>query len=359
MLRQRFFPFLIFFFFIFFAVSTAQAGFCISPPYIQSDKLTQGTHYEQKVTLLRSEAKDELEAHIIIDAPEIESWISIDKGMTFDLPKGSLQVPMVVSVDVPDDASYDEYRGHINIRISPKKKGSSGVAIALGARVDISLLVTDLILPDFEVKKVKVADIEELKKPWIWQPFRWFFYRLKSTLNIKNIGNVDTAPTKVVADIYNTSKKKNLATLVDKSFEDIKPFESKELVADFPIPSTLGPGQYWARIKVYKGDNIIYTNEDIFTIYEQGGLPGGPLPLGLKPWIMLSVLILLVLATFGILIKIRSWRVIIWVFSMSLGKVLGFSKRKISSTLSSLKLKFWRWMHQKASKYQEPPDSKK
>ena len=88
----------------------ANAGFGISPPYVKSDRLIPGSYYEQKITLLRSAADENLQAVISIEAPEIASWISIDKGEQFDLPAGKLQVPMIVRVDVPDNAEIDNYK---------------------------------------------------------------------------------------------------------------------------------------------------------------------------------------------------------------------------------------------------------
>ena len=63
-----------------FWVNQASAGFGISPPYVKSDRLIPGTHYEQKISLLRSSAEEELTARVIINAPEIEDWITIDQA---------------------------------------------------------------------------------------------------------------------------------------------------------------------------------------------------------------------------------------------------------------------------------------
>jgi hypothetical protein len=66
----------------------AHAGFGISPPYVKTDKpIFPGSQFEQKITLLRSSADDEMQAEITINAPEIESWINIRQGEVFDLPK--------------------------------------------------------------------------------------------------------------------------------------------------------------------------------------------------------------------------------------------------------------------------------
>jgi hypothetical protein len=150
--------------------NTALAGFGISPPYVKNNQIVPGSHYEQKITLLRSSAEEDLRAEITVNAPEIESWISIDKGMNFLMPKGQLQVPMVVNVDAPAKAEIGNYQGSINIRIVPAEaKTGGGVAIALGARVDVDLTLTNVTFSDFLVRIVSVPDVEMLGKPWNWK----------------------------------------------------------------------------------------------------------------------------------------------------------------------------------------------
>src|SRR3989339_579957 len=228
--------------FIFFVCLTwssgAQAGFGISPPYLKTDKpIFPGANYEQTITLLRSSAEDELTAKITVNAPEIESWIAIDKGYSFDLPKGQLRVPMMVRVNVPDSAEIGDYKGYINVKIVPKvQSGGSGVSIALGARIDIDLRITDKAFLDFNVRRVSIPDFEQLGTPWKWPIFSWFFYRTKVEMKIENTGN----------------------------------------------------------IKIYKDKDIIYKDKIAFTVMTHGELPSGT-KIGVWPWVLLSLYVSLVL----------------------------------------------------------------
>lgn len=335
--------------FIFFgvlgAMNVAQGGFGISPPYVRTNKpIFAGSHYEQRITLLRSSADDDLEAIITINAPEIEPWISLDKGDVFDLPKGKFQVPMVVMVDIPPDAEIGNYKGHINIRIAPKDKSrGAGVAIALGARVDIDLEVTDETFVDFIIRKVSIPDMEEFTKPWNWPIFSYFFYKMDVNITLENSGNTEIAPTKVHVDVYDLSEKELLASYDDKSIDKIDPFIQDETTASFR--TKLSAGQYWAKIKIYKDKDIVHKDKIIFTVKGAGSTAGG-LKMGWQPWAMLSGMILICIFILLLAIKLRSWRILLiflWPFF--------FIVKKLLAMLGAIKSKFWRWIYNKSSQH--------
>ncbi len=331
----------------------AQAGFGISPPYVRSDKIIPGSHYEQIIVLLRSSAEEVLEAKVELKAPEIESWVSFDKGTVFELPQGKLQVPLIISVDVPSNADLGNYTGYINVSVAPKKKGggAGGVAIALGARIDIDLTVSEEAFPDFLIRTVKIQDMETLGRPWNWPIFAWFFYRVKAVMTIENTGNIDVAPSKVTIDIYDIGEKKLLESHTDRRFKAIEPYSTNDVAASFP--TKLGEGQYWGKIKIYKENKIVRSNKIAFTITPPGEL-GNNQGIGLygfKPWLLLAGYAVFILIVIFALIKIKIWRhglklllIITW--------PVRFSWQKIKNIAKKLKIKFWQWLHRKSAKYQ-------
>ena len=331
--------------------TAVSAGFGISPPYVRSDKLTPGTHYEQQITLLRSAADEDLEATVIVNAPEISSWISIKEGSVFDLPKGKLQVPMIVIVDVPEDAALDKYKGYINIRIAPKDKKTGGVAIALGARVDIDLTVSNLTIFDFKIRKIDIENFEELSFPWNMKIFSWFFYRLKVIMTLENLGNLDVAPSRVHVDITDISKKKTLASLDDESFDEVGPFEVSDIEASFPVD--LEAGQYWALIKVYKDNEIIKTDDRTFTISKAGEMGASAPDFGVWPWVLVAIYSFIILIILALLVKIKSWRYLLLILYFFVGKPLSLIFGLLGSSFTEAKIRFWKWMAKKASKYQD------
>lgn len=336
---------------VFALSSKAQAGFGISPPYVKPiNPIFPGSHYEQKINLLRSTAEDELVAEITINAPEIESWVSIKQGNPFDLPKDKLKVPMVVVVDIPEDAVVGNYKGHISIRIRPKGGSrGGGVAIALGARVDIDLTVTDEELLDFIVRKVDIPTLETLGRPWNWPIFSRFFYRIKVILKIENTGNAKVAPSRVQLDIYNLTLKDLLESHIDKSIKKVDEFKTQEVVASFP--TKLDPGHYWGIVKVFKDKEIVLKNQISFEIVPHGELPGGT-KLGAWPWVMMTGLILVIIIIIAILIKIKIWRYI-WRVIYVISWPLRYIGKKVVMIWRKIKAKFWRWMRRKSTEFQE------
>ncbi len=247
-----------------FLPMAVKAGFGISPPYVRNDSLARGSHYEQKIVLVRGDPTEDWKAKISINIPEADDWISIDRGMEFIMPQGEKQVPIVVSVDVPRDADFGNYKGNIRIRTTPFKPQESGggVSIALGIQIDVDINVVKKEIFDFLVKGINVFDLESGQN-------------IKILMRIENIGNVKTAPTKVHLDIYDSSEE-NLLESVDNSnkLAKVKPFTTKEVTAEFP--NQLEPGSYWAQIKIFLKDEIINEGKLHLSVLPGGSLQAPP-----------------------------------------------------------------------------------
>lgn len=336
---------------LFAGVNAARAGFGISPPYVKNNQIIPGSHYEQKIVLLRSSAEEDLMAEVAVNAPDIAKWITIDKGDRFLMPKDQLQVPMIVNIDPPADAEIGNYKGHINVRIAPAGENNSGnVAIALGARIDVDLTLTNVTFSDFIVRLVSIPDIERLGKPWNWKYiapiFDRFFYKIRVAMNIQNTGNVETAPSRVHLDVYDLTENKLLESLDDKSMRKVKAFSTEQTEAAFA--TQLPAGQYWGKLKVYKNNEITNTYKIVFTIAEPGALGGKARDLGYGPWALLGGLILAALAVLYVLIRIRIWRYAILILAFVIAKPLSPVYRMIRNVFSAISAKFWRWVGQKA-----------
>ena len=348
---KRALPLLIFSWLFFGSAPSALAGFGISPPYLKNQQLAPGSKYEQNIMLLRSEAEEELKATVKINAPEIESWITIDKGYEFNLPKGQYQVPMAITVNVPKDAELGNYKGNINIKISSVGgSGGTGVSIALGARLDVDLVVTNVIYSDFIVRMASIPDFEMLSWPWNWNIFSHFLHRTRVVLNIENLGNVKTAPSKVTLDTFDITKNRLLETASDNSLKEIEPFATAETTAYFP--TELGVGQYWGRVKVYKGNTIINAYEIAFTIARPGELGKNNPSLGYYPWLLLGIYCLAALILVFSFFKFRLWRVSLKGLLVLLSP-LGYLLRKLGTLLRLTNISFWRWVAKKTSKYND------
>ena len=251
-------------------VGIAEAGFGITPPYVNNHRLTRGSVYEQKITLVRSDPSEDLKTTITMNIPGIESWFIIDRGEEFILPKGTTQIPIIVRVTVPNDALFKTYTGAIRIRTSSANpgQGGSGVSIALGAQVDVDLQVVDKIY-DFDVRKIRIADLEEGRWKWgLFYPGKMRFF-----MTIENTGNTDFGPTKVHFDIYD-SEMETLLESVDNtnSIERLPPFTIKEVIAE--LPTHLPPGRYRAKYTIFKKAEVAQQNVIDVSISAIGSVPG-------------------------------------------------------------------------------------
>jgi len=214
-----------------------EAGFGVSPPWVKNNYLTPGSHFEQTVYLSRGNPDQELMAEVTIDAPEIASWLTIEKGLRFPLPEGIKQFPMKVLVDVPADAAYGSYHGYIRVRaISQGQPGQ--VSTILGARIDVDLVVTEKGYADFKIKGAPFIPDVELGTPMV------------VLVNIENIGNVRIRPSKVHVDIYDISHKILLRSGDITEMEWVEPFETRQVGGELLMD--LGLGEYWADVTVYK-----------------------------------------------------------------------------------------------------------
>jgi hypothetical protein len=333
---------------------TALAGFGISPPYVRNDYLIPGSSYEQKINLLRSSAEDDLQASIEVDAPEIASWLTIDKGMSFTLPKGELRVPMTVRVNVPKNAEIATYQGHINVKVASAESTGPGVAVALGARIDIDLRLTRETRPDFLVRQVVIHDFEELDWPWNKWPLKYFFFRVKSTLKIENTGNVKVAPTKILLDVYDSYRKNLLESSFDKSLKKIPPYSTMDITASFP--TNLTPAQYWGKIKIYKDDQVLEAYDLTFRVYPKGGL--GNNGLGIWPKILVGSIIAISLLILFILFKLRKpiWIILVIIFYLIwniVKKIFSPIVRLLVIIYDAVKKRLFRWILKKAKEHEE------
>lgn len=227
-----------------FATEYVYAGFGITPPYVRNDKLTQGSSFTQEIILVRGDPVEDLKAEVSINVPGIEGWFVVNKGNEFLLPSGEKQVPIEITVNVPNNAPYDRYQGNIRIRTSSPEP-ASGVSIALGAQIDVDIRVVDEIR-DFEVKRVQLAEVEEPRRR------AWFEFpgKIQFRMTIQNTGNAAVAPSKIQLDIYDKRGTVVLESVENtNTIDSIAPFETREVVAE--LPTRLPPGVYLVKYSIF------------------------------------------------------------------------------------------------------------
>lgn len=266
----RIFAILILFVVFFGSFKFASAGFGITPPYVRNDRLTRGTVYEQKITLVRSDPNEDQKAEISMNIPGVESWFVVDRGTSFILPKGETQVPIIIAVHVPADAEYTRHQGTIRIRTSSAEPGSSGagVSIALGAQIDVDVEVVDKIY-DFNVRRIRTADVEESRRKWGLV----FPAKIRFFMTIENTGNTVYGPTKVKFDIYDSEVEQLMETTYNTNkIRQIDPFAITEVLAE--LPTRLPVGRYTAKYTIYKGEEIAQQDQINLSVAALGAVQG-------------------------------------------------------------------------------------
>jgi len=291
--------------FSFSLINIIEAGFGISPPYIKNENLGQGSQYEKKITLVRGDPVEDWKVEVIINVPGADDWISVDKGKEFIMPEGAQQVPIIFSVNVPKNVKFGRYIGTIRIKTAPVEPPEEGtISILLGGQIDVNLNVQKNIF-DFKVRGVKVSDLEEGNKQWIF----YFPGIIKFSMQIENLGNINASPSKVVLDIYDEQKNELLETISTTRMNKINPFEIDWVIAE--LKTKLKAGSYYAQYKIFKKDEIVSQGEIHMSILSKGSIVNYKkatifdLGLGNKLIILFGILAILGLVTFITLKAIR------------------------------------------------------
>lgn len=243
---------------------TIWAGFGISPPYIKNENLGQGSYYEKKITLVRGDPIEDWKVEIIVNFPGADNWISVDKGKEFIMPKGIQQFPIFFSVNVPKNAKFGRYTGSIRVKTAPVNPPESGtISILLGGQIDVNINVSKEIF-DFKVKSVRISDLEEGEKRWIF----YFPGIIKFSMQIENLGNIKASPSLVHFDIYDENEEELLESIKTTKISKINPFEIDWTIAE--LKTKLNPGSYWVQYKIFKKDEIVSQGKIHLSILPKG-----------------------------------------------------------------------------------------
>jgi hypothetical protein len=273
-----------------FAFDLKAGGFGITPPRIWNEYLVPGSHFEQTITLTRSEPDNGIQIETQTDAPDIKGWIKIKEGEKFIYPADSKQFPMTVIIDVPTDAGYGNYYGKINIKAIPV--GSTGqVTVALGAVVDLKLRVSGEEFSDFKIQGINIPDIEE----------KW---PLKVLVTLQNLGNIKVRPSRVHLDIFDDYHEQNLKSADITSMTWVDSFKTGSSEGELSI--SLSPGQYWADYEIYKNDVLTAKDKIRFYVKLEGSIVPLPLLERIKRFIMASPLRLVLFTALATLILVIS-----------------------------------------------------
>ena len=272
-----------------FSVSEVEAGFGISPPRVWNDKLVPGSHYEQTITLTRSNPTSPIKIVTELNAPDLEGWITIAEGDGFIYPAGPQQFPMTVIVDVPEDAGYGTYYGKMTIKAAPADTEEGSVSIAVGAVVDFKLTVSGEEFSDFKIRGISIPDTEE-------------GWPLKFIVKLENLGNVKVRPSKVHLDIFDDYRQRKIQSGDILSMSWVESFKVGSSEGKMPVE--LAAGHYWVDYEVYKNDVLLIKDRLKLRVHPPGTLVPRPLLERIKNYITASPLRLILFTFLGTIILV-------------------------------------------------------
>lgn len=241
----------------------AFAGFGVSPPKIEDDRLVPGSRLESTIYLVQGKPDRDVPVEIIIDSKNIKEWISFENGPTFTIPTGVQQYPLNVIIDVPSNADFGVYKAFLRISTEPDKAKNPGqVAISIGARVDVALTVGDNVISGFDVKKITLLDAVTNGSP-------------TAKVSFVNTGNVPITPTLASFELFNKFGNIRLGYVENDNFEELPPFAEQDITLEFPIDVTLAEGEYWGHVKIYNEEGkVVRDLKTVFDVVPGGGLAG-------------------------------------------------------------------------------------
>ncbi|HEY4515186.1 MAG TPA: hypothetical protein VJJ22_03465 [Candidatus Paceibacterota bacterium] len=239
----------------------ALAGFGVSPSRILEDRLVKGSVLERAIYLIQGTPDRDLKANISVDDTDIKSWISTTPSGDIVIPKGTQQYPLMIKITVPKDAPKGLYKAYVRITGAPAEKqegeeGSSGVNIALGARVELDLTVGDGIHYEYAIRNIDMKNINEAQFPQV-------------DVDIENKGNVPAGPAEASFELYNKYGDIRLAYVQGIKLEKIPAFKTQSSRIEFPISVGLSIGEYWGMIRLYNDDgSLVREFKDVFNVTE-------------------------------------------------------------------------------------------
>lgn len=243
----------------FLGANITNAAFGVSPPFFNADHLVPGVTYSQTIYLVQDQPNSDLPINAKIDLPgHVQSWITLDHGLSFVIPRGVKQFPVVITATVPQGEGLGKYSGNITFASVPSRTGE--VTIALGANVGVNLTVGNGIFEQYSIPNISFPSIEEG-----WNPKVFFHFQ--------NNGNIAESVDSIVFSLYDQYDTVRLAYMTQQGgLPPVPPFTTKDFTVEFPTNFHVGVGDYWATVTFYKNYQSITSFKDILHVLPAGSL---------------------------------------------------------------------------------------
>lgn len=239
-------------FFAFHSEAKANASIGISPPYIRSELLLPGSHFEQEMVISRSDPVENQKAVIELDVKDIGEWITFSPGTEVELPKGQNRVYVTAIVDVPQDAAFGIYTGSGVVKLISENNNGQ-VSILPAINISIDLTVSDKEVFAIEISSIHISDFTEGDK-------------LPLTITIKNNGNKEDTFDQVDLVITDLQSKEVARLSYNDEAAKIEPFKTSDLTVG--IENSLSKGEYFANAEIFYKNELIFSDKVVFRVNE-------------------------------------------------------------------------------------------
>jgi hypothetical protein len=283
----------------------AVAGFGVSPSDIIVPAVKPGTTFVREFVVSRSEANEDVE---VIIEPALESmaaWFKFEPGMKFVIPAGQQRYTFKAVIRVPAAIPVNTYSGLFRLKATPVNQNQiGGVAVVMGARIDVALNVTDKDVTGMIVRSMELADVND------GEP-------LKMRLLLENTGSIDQALSRVsvtISDLNGNLMEELEATVLPV----VKAKETKRITVQFN--TSVEEGEYFGLGKAFLGTTELRSERMVFRVKGTPGLAaleidpkqgaGGFLTSSRSMGMGLLILGFFLLAIMGVVELVRQWRVI-------------------------------------------------
>jgi hypothetical protein len=229
-------------------------GIGVSPSKIIADNMERGAHIERQVYITGASPGDEIS---IIPEGKIAGWINAVPDRSVFPKSGPISVLM--NIDIPPDAANGVYNAVavVQAKNGADEQGSASMHVLSGVNLLISISVTG-----DEIKKYGITDIS-ISNPEESSPLYLF-------LSGENTGNVVAAPTEVELTIYDKHKVEKVF-VANSSVPDNLPAHGKGRIT-VRFDPILEVSEYWASVRVFDGNRLIFDKDSIFEIVQKGSL---------------------------------------------------------------------------------------
>jgi hypothetical protein len=229
-------------------------GIGVSPSRIIANNMERGAHIERQIHITGASPGDEIS---IIPDGRIAGWINAVPDKTIFPQADSISV--MLNINIPPDAANGNYTAvaAVQSRTGPDGQGATSMHVISGVNILVFVSVTGEEIKEYEITDFSISNIEESSPLYLF-------------LSGDNTGNVVATPTNVELTVYDKHKK-NKIFAANSSAANSLPAHSKSRITVRFDPG-LEASEYWAHVRVFDGDNLIFDKEGVFEIVQKGGM---------------------------------------------------------------------------------------